>query len=444
MSAPTRGWLAATLSLALIAAPAATWACIGTPGSGARYEIKDLGNLGGVISEADGINAAGQVIGLAQIPGGNYHAFLADPAGMRDLGTLGGAQSGARDVNSQGDIVGWAYTPAGLKHGFFWHDGQMIDLGSLSTGTVDAFALNDAGTVVGSYLNGNYERAYVWSGGVMQDIGTLGGTDSRAIAINNQGDVVGFARPVDEQQLHACLWHAGVARDLGTLGGWASHALAINDHGKIVGWSLMDPAYISHGFEWSDGVMVDLGSLGGRYSAAFSINTAGQVVGTSTDVNNVQHAVLWEGGPIQDLNTMIAPGSGWFLNMGSDINEAGQIVGSGTIDGQMHAFLLTPMPALDATAPKTPLAFAGAAPNPGLGSTTLRFSLASAGHVTLKVFDVRGRAVRTLADREFGPAENAILWDGRMDDGSSAAAGVYWARLDTNGHIWSRRFILLR
>src|SRR2546430_2935140 len=111
------------------------------------------------------------------------------------------------------------------------------------------------------------------------------------------------------------LWHGGVPRDLGTLGGWASHALAINGKGKVVGWSLEEPNYISHAFEWSDGVMIDLGSLAGHYSAAFAINAAGVIVGASTDANNVDHAVMWEGGPIEDLNQMIAPGSGWFLNM---------------------------------------------------------------------------------------------------------------------------------
>jgi probable HAF family extracellular repeat protein len=426
---------ATLLSLALIATPALATV---------RYEIKDLGNLGGVTSEADGVNPTGQIIGLAQIQGGNFHAFLADPGGMRDLGTLGGAQSGARDVNSHGDIVGWANTADGAKHGFYWHAGQMIDLGSLSNGTVDAFSLNDAGTVVGSYINGSFERAFVWSGGVMQDIGTLGGTDSRAIAINNHGDVVGYARPVDEQQIHACLWQGGVARDLGTLGGWASHALGINDQGKVVGWSLMDPETMSHGFEWSDGVMVDLGSIGGRYSSAFAINTSGQVVGTSTDVNNIEHAVLWEGGPIQDLNSMIPPGTGWFLNMASDINDDGVIVGAGTIGGATHAFLLTPVPTLDVPRPAAALAFAGAAPNPGMGGTTLRFSLPTSAHVTLRLFDVRGRAIRTLADRDFGAGQSLVAWDGTADDGSAAGAGIYWARLETSGRSWARRLTLLR
>lgn len=45
-----------------------------------------------------------------------------------------------------------------------------------------------------------------------------------------------------------------------------------------------------------------------------------------------------------DLNTLIDPASGWTLFDARDINDAGQIVGTGTISGTQHAFLLTPVP----------------------------------------------------------------------------------------------------
>jgi hypothetical protein len=48
-------------------------------------------------------------------------------------------------------------------------------------------------------------------------------------------------------------------------------------------------------------------------------------------------------GPMQDLNNLIAPGSGWVLGNASGINDLGQISGDGLIGGQGHAFLLTPI-----------------------------------------------------------------------------------------------------
>ena len=45
-----------------------------------------------------------------------------------------------------------------------------------------------------------------------------------------------------------------------------------------------------------------------------------------------------------DLNTLIDPALGWQLVYATDINNRGQIVGTGFIGSQVHAFLLTPVP----------------------------------------------------------------------------------------------------
>ncbi len=45
---------------------------------------------------------------------------------------------------------------------------------------------------------------------------------------------------------------------------------------------------------------------------------------------------------MKDLNKQIPPGSGWVLIQAFGINNSGQIVGTGTIHGAEHGFLLTP------------------------------------------------------------------------------------------------------
>ena len=58
---------------------------------------------------------------------------------------------------------------------------------------------------------------------------------------------------------------------------------------------------------------------------------------------NTYHAfVSTNGAKMQDLNKLIPPRTGWVLLEANGINDAGQIVGDGTIHGQTHAFLLTP------------------------------------------------------------------------------------------------------
>jgi probable HAF family extracellular repeat protein len=45
---------------------------------------------------------------------------------------------------------------------------------------------------------------------------------------------------------------------------------------------------------------------------------------------------------MQDLNKLIPAHSGWVLETAYSINDAGQIVGYGTLNKQQRAFLLTP------------------------------------------------------------------------------------------------------
>ena len=53
-------------------------------------------------------------------------------------------------------------------------------------------------------------------------------------------------------------------------------------------------------------------------------------------------AFLWQNGVMTDLNTLIPASSPWYLQSAQSINEAGEIVGYGTINGETHAFLAKP------------------------------------------------------------------------------------------------------
>jgi probable HAF family extracellular repeat protein len=88
--------------------------------------------------------------------------------------------------------------------------------------------------------------------------------------------------------------------------------------------------------------MTDLGTLTGPLftSWGLSINDSGVVVGYS-DYQDTYHAFVYSGGKMKDLNKLIAAGSGWVLEQAFGINNAGQIVGTGTHNGQEHGFLLT-------------------------------------------------------------------------------------------------------
>jgi hypothetical protein len=58
---------------------------------------------------------------------------------------------------------------------------------------------------------------------------------------------------------------------------------------------------------------------------------------------------------MKDLNTLIPRNSGWELTSAKSINDAGQIVGNGVINGQNHAFLATPITLVPTISSFTPI-----------------------------------------------------------------------------------------
>jgi probable HAF family extracellular repeat protein len=162
-----------------------------------------------------------------------------------------------------------------------------------------------------------------------------------ATSINDAGDVAGYATAA-VNVFHAVRWQNQIPTDLGTLGGTHSFASGINVAGDVVGQSWMPGDTDTHAFLYSGGVMQDLGTLGGGFSHANAINDSGQVVGTAGTTLNEGHAFIHDGGVMVDLNDLIGPGSGWVLVEATAINASGAIVGTGRINNETHAFLLTP------------------------------------------------------------------------------------------------------
>jgi len=85
-----------------------------------------------------------------------------------------------------------------------------------------------------------------------------------------------------------------------------------------------------------------------------------------------------------------------------------------------------------------------AAPNPFTARTSLRINLADPASVTLAVYDVRGRLVRSLARGALPVGSHVFAWDGRDGEGRPVAPGVYFARLDQGVVTQTRAIARLR
>lgn len=89
--------------------------------------------------------------------------------------------------------------------------------------------------------------------------------------------------------------------------------------------------------------------------------------------------------------------------------------------------------AVDTGAPVVAVHLEAPRPNPTRGALTLRWALPRPAPVRLELFDAGGRRVRRLLDSEQGAGLHELTWDGLLEGGATAPAGVYFARLSVAG-----------
>jgi len=115
-----------------------------------------------------------------------------------------------------------------------------------------------------------------------------------------------------------------------------------------------------------------------------------------------------------------------------------------TVSGGLANSIVPAQKAVAALDTSEPLVFflAQNRPNPFHAGTAIDFALAKPGPVDLRVFDVTGRVVRTLVDRELSAGKHGIEWRGESDRGGRVPTGVYFYRLVTPGFTQTRKMLL--
>lgn len=343
--------------------------CLGALAAAQTYTVTDVGTLPGDSSSlAYFSNASGQVTGCSDNTTSQAdlcqslapsEAYLWSSSGIQDLHNLPGNDSSiGYYVNDAGTVVGYsANTQSGIGHAFVWTKSTgMVDLGTLPGG--NGYSLADAitskGIIVGqSFVSNGNVHAVAWTltNGKyqIQDYGTLpGALYTYPYDINEKLQVAGVAY-FDKA---GTMYHGFFAspttgyKDLGTLqGGGNSFADFINSSGIIVGSATSTQFPNGVAVAWDTTRKIhSIGTLpGGDTSFAGGVNDSNQVVGESTISGGASHAFVWTiAGGMKDLNKLIPQNSGWVLNHASAINNNGQIVGYGTINGENHAYILTP------------------------------------------------------------------------------------------------------
>jgi probable HAF family extracellular repeat protein len=314
-----------------------------------RYWIIDVGPIGGDLSLFR-LNQNG-----AMIWNSNGHAFVYQNCQSRDLGHLGGGQSVARNINNNGVIVGKSRQASGRWRAFSYSNGVMHDLGGSTVSNIweEAVATNFWGDVVGveSVLGTLGATGVRYDSGVATPFARFlvqppqGWATPKAVDMNDSRDVVGLIQSGGSNIAvlstnFGFLWN----RITGVPGlEFSTFPVAMNRYAHVVGTAGngFTRAFISRNAALP---ATDLGTLGGSLSGANGINNYDWVVGWAAATNGGgPRAFLHNGTQMVDLNTMLWNPGGWLLREGLAVNDAGQIVGEGTLNGQLHAFFLQPM-----------------------------------------------------------------------------------------------------
>jgi hypothetical protein len=142
----------------------------------------------------------------------------------------------------------------------------------------------------------------------------------------------------------------------------------------------------------------------------------------ASEMLNIGGSYFWAGFNGADLR---------FRRVGWDSNQfwltnVGQIV---AVEGQRSPKALR-------------LALAGLSPS--RGATQFRIDMPARMRMSLMVYDVMGRQVRSLVDREMAPGSTVISWDGRDQTSAAVGTGVYFARMVAAGSSQVVRVPLIR
>ena len=302
-----------------------------------------------------------------------------EPAGppthtITSLGTLGGLEGVAWAINNYGDVVGEAGASDGRRHATLWTNGQAIDIGPPNRSSwgvaisnsgqalvadnyhvwlwdedsglnqieelLSAYAINNSGQIVGISSTGL--GSVLWQNGTIVDLWEEIGIGAQDI--NNLGQLAGSI-PFGSLSSHAAFWDGNQVIDLGTLGGLYGYATRVNDLGQVIGLSERPPGgdRIFYGFFWDQGQMLDLSNLAGFKVRGVHLNNCGEVLLPRTGGSDEGFYVYHKQRGLRPVRGVFGPEAGWWYLYARGMNDAGEIVGSGSMTGPGLGFLIAPI-----------------------------------------------------------------------------------------------------
>ncbi len=81
-------------------------------------------------------------------------------------------------------------------------------------------------------------------------------------------------------------------------------------------------------------------------------------------------------------------------------------------------------------------------PNPFNPSTTIEFSIPKTQLVSVVIYDVLGRQIKSLFNSELTSGKHDVVWDGKNNIGETVNSGVYFYTVKTSNKLLTGKMIL--
>ena len=258
------------------------------------------------------------------------------------IDVTGASITNAQGINARGDVVGF-YVQGGVTHGFLLSDGMIATIDYPGAAYTDARGINAGGDIVGAYrmlgeppvnLHGYLRNQY----GEFTPLDLPGHTNTIAQRITSTGLIVGCRH--DEDTTSTMRGIAMNARDLGQFAEIDAFASMNNgatpDGEVVVGLFTEVETMRGRGYLLYGETLIPFDVPGSTFTAAWDVNARGDVVGVYRNTAGV-HGFLWAN---LGFTAIDVPGAAATRAFG--INSRGDIVGT-HIDaaGRAHGFVAT-------------------------------------------------------------------------------------------------------
>jgi len=216
--------------------------------------------------------------------------------------------------------------------------------------------------------------------------------------------------------------------------------------GRVTVTALVYDLEDSVSFVWTGDITtaIELQSFSGAFKAYTGIELNWKTRSESDNLGFYVQRALLEKGPYTQISSLIPANQKGEYNYTDSEAEAGHACYYRLVDVQNSGFM-TEHEAIRVQ-PELPKRFALQQnyPNPFNPTTTIRYELPEPSHISLVVFDILGREVKTLINAVINPGYHSCVWEGINNQELPVAAGVYYMVLNTKEGRFVKKIALVK